>query len=103
MYNELPRKVMKFGEDDITIVAQTSCYSEDARTMNSCLDICLVTIECGHVLLTIVFYVFTPIKKCYTCNTIHHKKSFCLLVVKKMNTKMLSVHSLSVLTVITVA
>ena len=42
----------------------------------------LVTIECGLVLLTGVFNVFT-VTKCYTCNTIHHKKSLHSLVIKK--------------------
>lgn len=37
---------MKFGEVDIIFVAQTSYYSQDTRTMNTRLDICLVTTEC---------------------------------------------------------
>ena len=46
------------------------------------LYIFLVTIECGLVLLTRVFNVFT-LTKCYTCNTIHHKKSLYFFVVEK--------------------
>ena len=41
-----------------------------------------MTIECGLVLLTRVFNVFT-LTKCYTCNTIHHKKSLYFFVVEK--------------------
>ena len=43
-----------------------------------------MTIECGLVLLTRVFNVFT-LTKCYTCNTIHHKKTLYFFVVEKNN------------------
>ena len=54
----------------------------------------LVTTECGLVLLTRVFNVFT-LTKCYTCNTIEP----LFLSHKKTYTKMSSVHGSSVLTV----
>ena len=61
-------------------------YSEDTRTMNTCYFFVhfLLTIECGFVLLTRVFSVFT-LTKCYTCNTIHHRKSLHFFVVEKNN------------------
>ena len=43
-----------------------------------------MTVECGFVLLTRVFSVFT-LTKCYTCNTIHHRKSLYFFVVEKNN------------------
>ena len=59
----------------------------------------LVTIECGLILWTGSFNVFT-LTKCYTCNTTQYKRERLFLSHrKKMYTKMPSVLGSSVLTV----
>ena len=55
----------------------------------------LVTIECGLVLWTGAFNVFT-LAKCYTCNTIHHKKSLHSLVNAKKCTEKCEVFAVRV-------
>ena len=44
----------------------------------------LVTLKCGLVHWTGAFNVFT-LTKCYTCNTVHHKRSLYFLVNEKKN------------------
>ena len=67
-----------YGDDDETMIL----YQWNELQLGHSNQEHLVTIECGLVLLTGVFNVFT-VTKCYTCNTIHHKKSLHSLVIKK--------------------
>ena len=47
-------------------------------TLDICLYILLVTIECRLFLFTRAFNVFFTFTKCYTCITVHHKNNLYL-------------------------
>ena len=73
----------EYGDNDETIILYQ--WNELQREHSNHEH--LVTIECGLVLWTGAFIVFT-LTKCYTFNTIHHTKSlYCLVNEKKCTQK----------------
>ena len=94
-----PVQYLKAGYSSTYLRTRLTVRTLEPWTLDICLCIFLVTIECGLDLLIRVFNVFT-LTKCETCNTMHHKKNHYVLIVEQIiYSKMSSVHGSSVLTV----